>query len=418
MNLSNFGTKFTKNSGILQLMDDLGSALGSDRPVNMLGGGNPAHIPDVEKHFRSEMQHILDNNTSFEKMLGDYDSPQGNVVFINALVTFFNNEYGWGITRDNIALTNGSQTAFFMLFNMLAGTMPDGSKKKILLPLAPEYIGYTDVGLSDDFFISFRPKIEELGNNQFKYRVDFETLTVTENIAAICVSRPTNPTGNVITDEELEKLSALSKQHNIPLIVDNAYGTPFPNIIFTEAKPHWEPHMIYCMSLSKIGLPGTRTGIIIARPDIVKAVSGVSAIMSLAPTSIGATLMERLVRTGEIKGIAETLIKPFYERRMKKAVAWVDQYFGETPHKIHKPEGSLFLWLWFPDLPITTIELYERLKKRDTIVVPGEYYFPGLEQDTWKHKSECIRITYAQSEEVVEKGIAVIADEVRQAYNK
>lgn len=416
MKLSNFGTKFTKNSGILKLMDDLGSALASDKPVNMLGGGNPAHIPDMESLFRNEMQRILSDQKTFERMVGDYDSPQGNTSFINALVTFFNNEYGWGITKDNIALTNGSQTAFFMLFNMLSGTMPDGSKKKILLPLAPEYIGYTDVGLTDDFFVSFRPKIENLPDNQFKYRVDFETLDVTKNVAAICISRPTNPTGNVITDEELDKLSALSKQHNIPLIVDNAYGTPFPNIIFTEAKPHWEPHMIYCMSLSKIGLPGTRTGIIIARPDIVKAVSGMNAIMSLAPTSIGATLMERLTRTGEIKDIAQKTIKPFYESRMKKAVSWVDQYFGTTPHKIHKPEGSLFLWLWFPDLPITTIELYNRLKTRDTIVVPGEYYFPGLEADTWKHKTECIRITYAQSEEIVERGIQTIADEVRKAY--
>ncbi len=47
----------------------------------------------------------------------------------------------------------------------------------------------------------------------------------------ICVSRPTNPTGNVITDEELLKLDALN-QHGIPLVIDNAYGVPFPGIIF------------------------------------------------------------------------------------------------------------------------------------------------------------------------------------------
>lgn len=30
--------------------------------------------------------------------------------------------------------------------------------------------------------------------------------------------------------------------------------------------------MILTMSLSKIGLPGTRTGIVIARPEIIRAV--------------------------------------------------------------------------------------------------------------------------------------------------
>lgn len=50
----------------------------------------------------------------------------------------------------------------------------------------------------------------------------------------ICVSRPTNPTGNVITDEELLKLDALANQHGIPLVIDNAYGVPFPGIIFMK----------------------------------------------------------------------------------------------------------------------------------------------------------------------------------------
>ncbi|MDI5434805.1 hypothetical protein MJM45_29760, partial [Salmonella enterica subsp. enterica serovar Kentucky] len=38
---------------------------------------------------------------------------------------------------------------------------------------------------------------------QFKYHVDFEHLHIGEETGMICVSRPTNPTGNVITDEEL-----------------------------------------------------------------------------------------------------------------------------------------------------------------------------------------------------------------------
>ena len=86
-----------------------------------------------------------------------------------------------------------------------------------------------------------------------------------------------------------------------------------------------------------------------------------------------------------------------------------------VPFSIHKPEGALFLWLWFEGLPITTRELYERLKKRGVLVVSGHYFFPGLDEP-WRHKDECIRVTYAQDDEVVEKGLSIIADEVRKAY--
>ena len=45
MNVSKFGKKIAVQSGIGQLMDDLGAALSGEREVLMLGGGNPAHIP-------------------------------------------------------------------------------------------------------------------------------------------------------------------------------------------------------------------------------------------------------------------------------------------------------------------------------------------------------------------------------------
>jgi valine--pyruvate aminotransferase len=46
MNVSKFGRKMAVQSGIGQLMDDLGAARGQEHDVLMLGGGNPAHIPE------------------------------------------------------------------------------------------------------------------------------------------------------------------------------------------------------------------------------------------------------------------------------------------------------------------------------------------------------------------------------------
>ena len=416
MEVSKFGKRITRGSGIGQLMDDLGHALTEHQDILMLGGGNPAHIPQVQRCFRKSMVGLLENGSEFERAIGNYDPPQGSRAFVEAICSLLRNEFGWNIEPRNVALTNGSQSAFFTLFNIFAGAFEDGTNKKILLPLAPEYIGYSDVGLAEDLFVAEKPQIEHIDDHIFKYRINFDRISITDEIGAICVSRPTNPTGNVLTDSEIEKLSELAGENNIPFIIDNAYGTPFPNIIFAEAKPIWNEHTIVCMSLSKLGLPATRTGIVIASEDVIAMVSQVNAVMSLAPGSMGAAIATDLVRSGEIIRLSRDVIKPFYQKKATQAVEQLLEELKGIDLHIHKPEGAFFLWLWFPGLPITNAELYERLKKRGVLVVPGHYFFPGLDEP-WQHKNECIRVNYAPDEETVSKGLTIIAEEVKHALN-
>jgi valine--pyruvate aminotransferase len=416
VNVSKFGKRITAGSGIGHLMDDLGHALAQHKDIIMLGGGNPAHIPEVQRHFRESMVKILENDSEFERAIGDYDPPQGSADFIKAICTLLQNEFGWDIQPKNVSLTNGSQSAFFTLFNIFAGPFEDGSNKKILLPLAPEYIGYSDLGFAEDLFVAEKPQIEHIDDHVFKYRIDFDRISITDEIGAICVSRPTNPTGNVLTDSEIQKLCELARASDIPLIIDNAYGTPFPNIIFTEAKPIWNEHTIVCMSLSKLGLPATRTGIVIASEEVITMVSQVNAVMSLAPGSMGAAIATDLVRSGEIIHLSRDIIRPFYQRKATQAVEQLLEELKGIDLRIHKPEGAIFLWLWLPDFPVMDTELYERLKGRGVLVVPGHYFFPGLKED-WAHKSQCIRVNYATDEKVVTRGLTIIAEEVKRAYD-
>lgn len=415
MELSEFGKKFAGAIGIGELMDDLGQALEGDRGMLMLGGGNPSHIPAIQALFRKRMEAILASPGEFERIIGDYDTPQGARRFIDALVDLFRWEFGWNVGPRNIALTNGSQNSFFYLFNMFAGRFGGTRRKRILLPLTPEYIGYGDVGLDDDFFVSARPGIERLGDLVFKYHIDFERVAVGDDIGAICVSRPTNPTGNVLTDDEIGTLRRMAARARVPLIVDNAYGTPFPNVIYEAVQPVWDPNTVVCMSLSKLGLPALRTGIVVASEEIIRLVSRMTAVFSLAPGSLGAALALEMVRSGEIIRVSREIVRPFYEKKARRAMAAVRQVMAGLPVAVHKPEGALFLWLWFDGLPITCGELYERLKARGVLVVPGHYFFPGL-RDAWRHRHECIRVTYAQDDTMVGEGLAIIADEVRKVW--
>ncbi len=414
--LSKFAKKIATASGIGQLMDDLGSALAEGQDILMLGGGNPAHIPEVQRYFRESMQKLLANGREFERAIGDYDPSQGNKEFIEAIATLLANEFGWDIHPKNIALTNGSQSAFFILFNIFAGEFDDGPDRKILFPLAPEYIGYCDVGLAADLFVANKPEIEHIDDHFFKYHINFDRISITDEIGAVCVSRPTNPTGNVLTDSEIEKLSALAAANSVPLIIDNAYGTPFPNIIFTEAEPLWNENTIVIMSLSKLGLPGTRTGIVIANEEVISMVSQVNAVMNLAPGSMGAAIATDLVRSGQIIDLSRNVIMPFYQKKSAQAVEQLLKELDGIDFHIHKPEGAIFLWLWFPELPITNAELYQRLKDRGVLVVPGHYFFPGL-TEKWQHKNECIRVNYSRDKETVTKGLKIIAEQVKRAYD-
>ena len=138
------------NSGIVQLMDDLGNALSTDKDMLMMGGGNPSHIPEVQQFFHDKMQRILDRPAEFAHMIGDYDSPQGENLFLEAIAELLNTENGWNLSYRNVALTAGSQAGFFLLFNIFGGKCTDDVNRQILLPMAPEYIGYSDVGLSDE----------------------------------------------------------------------------------------------------------------------------------------------------------------------------------------------------------------------------------------------------------------------------
>ncbi|WP_201528393.1 valine--pyruvate transaminase [Psychrobacter frigidicola] len=438
MKFSKFGQKFTQTTGISQLMDDLGDALKSDQPINMLGGGNPARIKAVNEVFLQTYQAFGNDgstngngsaNTALNSM-GNYSNPQGDAAFIDALVDFFNRHYDWNLTADNIALTNGSQNAFFYLFNLFGGAFTDDQNqsvdKSILLPLAPEYIGYSDVHIDGQHFAAILPHIDEVTYNGeegfFKYRVDFEALErlpalVEGRIGAICCSRPTNPTGNVLTDEEMSRLAEIAKRYDVPLIIDNAYGMPFPNIIYSDAHLNWDDNTILCFSLSKIGLPGVRTGIVLAAPEVIAAVSSMNAVVNLAPTRFGAAIATPLVKDDRIKQLSDEAIKPFYQQQANIAVRLLKEALGDYPLAIHKPEGAIFLWLWFKDLPITTVKLYERLKEKGTLIVPSKYFFPGVDVVNYPHAHQCIRMSIAADEQTLIDGIKVIGEVVRELYD-
>jgi valine--pyruvate aminotransferase len=262
-------------------------------------------------------------------------------------------------------------------------------------------------------FTACLPRIEDLGPHEFKYRVDFERLRITPDIAGLAVSCPTNPTGNVLTPDEFARLRDLTREHGIPFIVDNAYGHPFPDVLYTGFHPQWEPGMVFSISMSKLGLPGVRNSMIVADKLLVKALSNMNAIVSLANGNVGQALLYPLLADDTLPRLSREVIRPFYRARSEFAVGVLSDALGETlPWGLHAREGAFFLWLWLKNLRIPAAELYQRLKARDVLVIPGHYFSPGLDVP-WAHASQCLRITFSQPESVVREGLEILAEEAR-----
>jgi len=176
--------------------------------------------------------------------------------------------------------------------------------------------------------------------------------------------------------------------------------------------------MILTLSLSKLGLPGTRTGIVVAHPQVAAAIANMSAIVGLANPGIGQAIVLPMLQSGEILRLSNDVVRPFYIEKSRLARQWVREVFSSRfDYHVHRSEGALFLWLWFPGLPITSRELYVRLKNRGVLIISGDYFFFGLDENfDWRHRHECLRMTFTMPENVVHEGIQIIAEEVERAW--
>jgi len=414
---STYAQHYSSESGIVQLMQDLSIAPPPGGQLYPMGGGNPAHIPEVEEALRQIANEVVGDTVRFAQMVGDYDAPQGHEGFRTALAERLSNLFQKTLSPENIAITNGSQASFEVLFNAFAGAFADGHWRHIELPIAPEYVGYNDMGRQQRPILRSTPaRINLLADQQFKYGIDLDRFHVSsETSGAVCLSRPTNPSGNVVTDSELQEVAEKCASAGVPLIIDGAYGLPFPGMIYTSATPFWDDNTILCLSLSKLGLPGVRTGIVVAAPEVTELIRNANAINGLAPTRVGPELVLPLLANKQMDALCQQVIRPHYLQKQAFALDSLREASADLPIRVHKPDGAMFLWVWFENLPGGTQKLYEAAANEGVVTVAGHHFFQGLTTD-WQHANECLRINYAGGPAMVAEGIRRLIAIARRLY--
>jgi len=157
-----------------------------------------------------------------------------------------------------------------------------------------------------------------------------------------------------------------------------------------------------------------RTSMIVADPHIIKALSNMNAIVSLANGNMGQAILLPLLEDDQLLRLSREVICPFYKHRSDFAVSILQKELGESvPWSLHSRDGAFFLWLWLKDLRIPAKELYQQLKKEKVLVIPGHYFAFGLPQP-WDHADQCLRLTYSQPEHIVREGLEILGHVVRR----
>ncbi|MBD2004606.1 MULTISPECIES: valine--pyruvate transaminase [Cyanophyceae] len=418
--LTQFGDQMSRLTGVRAIMKDIIETLqaGSGQEFINLSAGNPVILPEVEQLWRDYTTELL-SSSDYGEVVCRYGSSQGYQPLIDAVVNDFNRRYGLKLTARNVLITPGSQTLYFFAANAFGGYTTSGELKQIILPLSPDYTGYGGITLVPEALFAYKPALDiDAPAHRFKYRPDFSQLTITENTGCVLFSRPCNPTGNVLTDDEVRKIAALAAPCNVPVLIDSAYAPPFPALNFTEMTPLFGDNILHCMSLSKAGLPGERIGIAIGDERMIQVLECFQTNMCIHSSRYGQAIAARAIESGTLADIATNVIRPYYQKKFDVVENTLDSSMPkDLPWFLHRGEGAIFAWLWLEDLPITDWEFYQQLKQVGVIVVPGSSFFPGLREE-WAHKQQCIRISLTATDPEIETGMQRLAKVVEQVYQK
>ncbi|MBD2039880.1 valine--pyruvate transaminase [Microcoleus sp. FACHB-672] len=418
--LTQFGDQMSHLTGVRAIMKDIIETLqaGEGQEFINLSAGNPVILPEVEQLWRDCTAELL-ASSDYGEVVCRYGSSQGYQPLIDAVVTDFNRRYGLNLTERNILITPGSQALYFYAANAFGGYTTGKQLKQIVLPLSPDYTGYGGVSLMPEALFAYKPSLDiNAAGHSFKYRPDFSQLEINENTGCVLFSRPCNPTGNVLTDEEVRKIAALAAPYDVPVMVDSAYGPPFPALNFTEMTPVFGGNVIHGMSLSKAGLPGERVGIAVGDEGVIQILQSFQTNMCIHSPRYGQAIAARAIASGALADVAENVIRPYYQSKFTVVESTLDAAMPkDLPWFLHRGEGAIFAWLWLENLPMSDWDLYQELKEVGVVVVPGSSFFPGLRED-WRHKNECIRISLTATDAEIETGMKRLAQVVERIYQQ
>lgn len=281
-----------------------------------------------------------------------------------------------------VATAGGSEALLIALFTILE----EGSEVIIPEPFYPNYFTYTI--LSGAKIRGIKTSTE----NGYRYatKEQIEPL-INENTRAIMISNPSNPTGIVLSDKEMELLKDIAREHRLFLISDEVYrefaysDEPLKSMLSYDDM---DENLIVIDSVSKrFSACGARVGCLISRN-----MDFMTQAMKIAQTRLSVASVDQIGSAALYRLDPEYFneIKSEYMKRRDLAIRKLDEIPGIV---FGKPDGAFYI---MAKLPVDNSEklmefLLDKFEDNGETVIfsPGT----GFYEDVSQGKDE-IRIAY------------------------
>jgi len=212
----------------------------------------------------------------------EYSHSAGILSYRQALARYYD-RFDMNVTAEHILITNGGSEA--VLFALLACLNP-GDEILVQEPFYANYLGFANAAGVE---VKPLPSSVESGF-ALPSSVEIET-ALGPRTRAILLNNPANPTGKLYTDDELGRLAALVRKHDLYLLADEVYkefcydGLRFSSVL---ARPDLSDHAIVIDSISKrYSACGARVGALITRNGEVYGAALKYAQARLSPPTLG-----------------------------------------------------------------------------------------------------------------------------------
>ena len=322
----------------------------------------------------------------------DYSPSNGIDSYRRALCGYYA-RFGVQLSAEEIMVTTGGSEA--ILFFMLACLDP-GDEIIIPEPFYANYNGYAHI--ADVRVVPITCRIED--GFGIPSAAAFAR-KITSRTKAIVITTPNNPTGACYDREELERLSAIVRKHDLFLCADEvyrefSYDAPQQSLL---QLPELQDHALVIDSVSKrYSATGARVGCLVSRNPAVRESVDRFAKLRLSPPGLGQRLSEVML---EDDGAYLEGVKEDYRARRDTVYRRLSAMPGVYTFK---PGGAFYCFARFPvadseDFCRWLLEDFEH--EGATVMLspgPGFYATPGLGFD------EC-RIAYVLNTDDLERAM-------------
>ena len=355
--------------------------------------------PDVETP-----QQFFEAVRKFEQPVLGYAPSGGMLVLIDAIRKYYDN-LNMHFERDDILITTGGSEALQIVFNCI---LDDGDE--ILIP-EPFYPNYTTMAITTGASVRPIPTSPEEGYH-YADRAKIESL-INENTRAILCTNPGNPTGCVLTHEEMRMLVDLAKEHDLFLIGDEAYrefvyeGQGLQS--FGEFEDAAENVVVLDTVSKRFSACGARIGCIVSRNKEL-----MSECMKYCQCRLSVSTLDQIASAAlyEVGPEYFAAVREEYKRRRDTVMAKLEKIPGVV---CKCPKGAFYV---MAALPVDSADNFQKwlLEEFDdngetVICTPSGpmYATPG------KGINE-IRIAYVLKQEDLERAMDLLALGI-EAYN-